>query len=89
MPKRIQCKRIKGWKMPQNTIYVGRPSKWGNTFTTKKLSGIKGIVEAYKTTLSDKLIREAKIELKGKNLACWCPLDRPCHADVLLKIANV
>ena len=26
--------------------------------------------------------------LRGKNLACWCPLDRPCHADVLLEIAN-
>ena len=28
-------------------------------------------------------------ELRGKNLACWCALDgKPCHADVLLKIAN-
>ncbi|MEN0652432.1 MULTISPECIES: DUF4326 domain-containing protein [Hyphobacterium] len=27
-------------------------------------------------------------ELRGKNLACWCPLDHPCHADVLLKLAN-
>jgi len=26
--------------------------------------------------------------LRGKNLACWCRLDQPCHADVLLKIAN-
>lgn len=26
--------------------------------------------------------------LRGKNLACWCPLDRPCHADVLLRLAN-
>jgi len=28
--KRIQRKRTKGWKMPENTIYVGRPTKWGN-----------------------------------------------------------
>lgn len=28
-------------------------------------------------------------ELRGKNLACYCPLDRPCHADVLLRLANV
>ena len=27
-------------------------------------------------------------KLKGKNLACWCSLDQPCHADVLLKLAN-
>lgn len=26
-------------------------------------------------------------QLKGHDLACWCPLDQPCHADVLLKLA--
>lgn len=26
--------------------------------------------------------------LRGYNLACWCSLDQPCHADVLLKLAN-
>lgn len=29
-----------------------------------------------------------RAELAGKNLACWCPLDQPCHADVLLALAN-
>jgi Domain of unknown function (DUF4326) len=28
------------------------------------------------------------LELRGKNLACWCALDKPCHADVLLELAN-
>ena len=28
------------------------------------------------------------IELRGKDLACWCALDKPCHADILLKLAN-
>lgn len=27
-------------------------------------------------------------ELGGKNLACWCKLGEPCHADVLLEVAN-
>jgi hypothetical protein len=27
-------------------------------------------------------------ELRGRDLACWCPLDQPCHADVLLELAN-
>jgi hypothetical protein len=31
---------------------------------------------------------DVRRELKGKNLACWCPLDGPCHADVLLRVAN-
>ena len=26
--------------------------------------------------------------LGGHDLACWCPLDQPCHADVLLELAN-
>jgi hypothetical protein len=34
------------------------------------------------------VVNEAKEELRGKDLACWCSLDQPCHADVLLEIAN-
>ena len=30
----------------------------------------------------------ARRELRGRDLMCWCPLDRPCHADVLLEFAN-
>lgn len=30
----------------------------------------------------------AAVTLRGKNLACWCRLDEPCHADVLLELAN-
>jgi hypothetical protein len=32
MPNRMQRKRTKGWRMPANCVYVGRPSKWGNPF---------------------------------------------------------
>ena len=32
---------------------------------------------------------EELAELAGKDLMCWCPLDQPCHADVLLQIANL
>jgi hypothetical protein len=35
-----------------------------------------------------KRLREWLAPLVGKDLACWCPLDQPCHADVLLEIAN-
>lgn len=30
----------------------------------------------------------ARRDLAGRNLACWCPLDEPCHADVLLELVN-
>jgi hypothetical protein len=32
MPKRVQRKRTKGWRMPLGAVYVGRPTKWGNPF---------------------------------------------------------
>jgi hypothetical protein len=34
------------------------------------------------------LLASVRTELRGKDLACWCPLDQPCHADVLLEVAN-
>jgi hypothetical protein len=33
-------------------------------------------------------IEEIQAALRGKNLACWCALDAPCHADVLIHWAN-
>jgi hypothetical protein len=33
-------------------------------------------------------LADVRRELRGKDLACWCPLDAPCHADVLLELAN-
>ena len=32
--------------------------------------------------------KEMIVPLSGKNLSCFCPLDQPCHADVLLKLAS-
>lgn len=33
-------------------------------------------------------VAEIRAELADRDLACWCPLDQPCHADVLLDLAN-
>lgn len=33
-------------------------------------------------------LAEIRAELAGRDLACWCPLDEPCHGDVLLELAN-
>lgn len=103
-PKRIERKRTKGWKMPKNTIYVGRPTKWGNPFRIGQTVFAKGckprylktvddVIKAYEWWLKesndgiDVMVRATK-ELKGKNLACWCKEGEPCHADVLLELAN-
>ncbi len=95
-PKRIQRKRTKGWKMPPNTVYVGRPSKWGNPILRGSVIGKKMVVtkEEVVKVYEDRLFMILGLqglnikELKGKDLACWCPLDQPCHADILLEVAN-
>jgi len=101
MPKRIQRQRTKGWRMPPNTVYVGRPTKWGNPYQFGMLHPDRpGVMHVM--VWSDEIVAafrgyaqrwletdpEAFAELRGKHLACWCPLDQPCHADVLLELAN-
>lgn len=102
MAKRIQRKRTKGWVMPPNTVYVGRGSIWGNPF--KGDDAVEKYQKAFNIfAAGKKLLKEWKDNgsctailidpsfvkgLKGKDLACWCPLDKPCHADFLLEIAN-
>lgn len=100
MPERIQRKRTKGWRMPENTVYVGRPTRWGNPYTVGSngpyLSGYEmtaqETVDLYESLQKSRekagILEEFILQLRGKNLACWCPLDKPCHADVLLRLAN-
>jgi hypothetical protein len=100
-PKRIQRRRVKGWKMPENTIYVGRGTKWGNPHKvgislaknsdgTYRYMTTDDAVKAYHETIMF-YINKGELnpeELRGKNLSCWCKEGDKCHADVLLEIAN-
>lgn len=127
MPRRIQRKRTKGWQMPPNTEYVGRPTTYANPFRLRHFVSLatplnptaidEWVVETdnggsftgkFKTkqeaasasvklfymaarahrNSADSWRRKVVFALRGKDLACWCPLDQPCHADVLLEIAN-
>lgn len=45
-------------------------------------------VDLHARSITPERAHRARVELAGKNLACWCPLDQSCHADTLLKIAN-
>jgi hypothetical protein len=87
-PRRVQRKRIFGWRMPLNTVYVGRPTYWGNRFVIDKDGDAEECVRKYESSMGMMFKQDVKKELKGKNLACFCPLDKPCHADILLEIAN-
>lgn len=114
--------------MPENTVYVGRPTLLGNPWsvadgrmTLVHTPSGRGKVLLPKTAIASKTPADAVKryrawvngtifgwkyvtmfpdeqwrdelnrrlpELRGKNLACWCPEGSPCHADVLLELAN-
>lgn len=103
MPERIQLSRAKGWRMPPNTVKVDRSTKWGNPFKPTDVymtgpkqgqqCGVDGAVQAFRNALENDLKRGTTArplleKLRGKNLACWCRIGDPCHADVLLELAN-
>jgi len=77
-------------KIPDDAVYVGRPSKWGNPFKIGE-DGTRGdvIIKYHSRILNILMFQDTRYleDLKGKDLVCWCsPL--PCHADVLLELAN-
>ena len=73
-PVRVQLRRVKGWRMPPNTVSVARPSPFGNYAGTTRAAyeaDIAAMSNADKAFFMDQVKT-----LRGKNLACWCPLDR-------------
>lgn len=104
MPERVRLSRKAGWRKPENTVSVARPGKWGNPFPAGGTGPLgrfapdqEGAVGHFRQMLADPELRaaagypsdhEIKATLRGKNLACWCRPGTPCHADVLLEIAN-
>ena len=56
-------------------------------------SAIERCVEAFRQQLYSGTgtitVDAVRAELRGRNLACWCKQGEPCHADVLLRVANV
>ena len=88
--RRVQRIRTRGWRMPPNTIYVGRPTRWGNPFKIGAHGSRAEVVIKYRAWLMQELaIRpDFLAPLREKNLACFCRLDVTCHADILLELAN-
>lgn len=76
-------------EIPLDAVYVGRPTKWGNPFTIGRDGTREEVILKYGGWVNEKLTAGflGIEELRGKNLVCWCaPL--PCHADILLALAN-
>ena len=90
MPQRFQRSRRKGARLPAGVVVVTRPTKWGNPHPLRL--GREGAVRRYREDLLAGRVAgtvdDVKRELRGRDVACYCPLDEPCHADVLLGLAN-
>lgn len=98
-PKRIQRQRTKGWRMPAGAVYVGRPTRWGNEWAVGEtvnlnVGGTPSTFVVHDRQHAVDLFCNWQVktlsvhELRGFDLACWCPLGSPCHGDVLLRLAN-
>jgi hypothetical protein len=89
-PKRVHQKRTKGWRKPEGAISVARPHKWGNPFKVGEhgIRTAEDAVRLYRQWLPGTPLRGQVSELAGRDLMCFCPLNQPCHADVLLDLAN-
>ena len=61
-------------------------------YASKKTPPRAFLTEAFRAWLTQPGMaderRNVRAALRGKDLACWCPIGEPCHADVLLEMAN-
>lgn len=99
-PKRHQLSRRKGYRKPDGVVSVSRPGKFGNPFKTADEFRqaldlyLNGYIDFFSALTNDYQydriidIAENLEQLRGKDLACWCGPDKPCHADVLIEFAN-
>lgn len=96
-PTRIQRRRTAGWKKPTGAVDVTRGTAWGNPYRVgRPWRGYQAAVDAAHAValfralvaLSPTFVGLVRAELAGRDLMCWCSLGEPCHADVLLEVAN-
>lgn len=81
----VHCKR------EPYDVYIGRPSKWGNPYRigdTQPMGTREEAIRTYEVWLQTQPhLLAALSELRGKVLGCWCA-PRPCHGDVLARLAE-
>jgi len=79
-------------------VVIAAPSPWGSPWQAGQqpdgsvLTAAQAVARFRRwisvNRVGAELFVRAQRELTGRDLACWCPLDQPCHGDVLLEIAN-
>ncbi len=102
-PDAVRVDRATKWGNPFAVEVLGRDHEaridgmrfWvedglGVEFFRKRHHAAEYAVECFRSDLiAGRLVQMADLEpLRGLDLACWCPPSEPCHADVLLELAN-
>lgn len=86
----------KNYSYPEDAVYVGRGSPFGNPYiafnrdsTFPDVIRVRDPIAEFEKYIAARpaLIKRIRAELKGKDLLCYCA-PRACHADILLRIAN-
>jgi Domain of unknown function (DUF4326) len=97
MPTRFQQRRSKGWTKPSSGRCVSRPSRFGNPFRVPAIrlgdpDAHALAVDRYRGWITSPkqaaLLADARRELRGVDLGCYCAIGLPCHADVLIELVN-
>ena len=101
---RVQRKRTKGWRMPENTVYVGRPTKWGNPWRHEDLymsAYVPPIVDALRPSDTPAYMTEAWLgclvwAINQPEILAWFHVSasKPCGvaselADVVIRVADM
>lgn len=86
------CPELRASRLPPNTRSVAAPTRWANPFrpAQRTPAANQAAVDHFRAYLARNpaLVEQARKELAGWNLACWCQIGMACHADVWLETVN-
>lgn len=93
----METKRVSIKSGKPYDVYIGRPSKWGNIYSSKSSKYAKYLtknrkesIEKYREyILNNQELLNSLDELRGKTIACWCDENQSCHGDILIKLLNI
>lgn len=74
--------------IPDDAVYIGRPSKWGNPYVIGKDGTREEVIKKYALYAGGHFGMGELAELYGKDLVCFCS-PQPCHGDVLIDMSQM
>ena len=92
--RRIRLSRAAGWRLPPGARSVAWPTRWANPYrpAARSPEANARAVELYRAWVAERLAADPGWldPLRSATaLGCWCPLDLPCHVDVLMEALMV